>query len=127
MSTIPAALQYSEDHEWVSVDGDIATIGITDHAQDQLGDVVYLGDFSDPGEDVDKGDVVAVVESSKASSDIFSPISGEVIEVNDELADEPDALNSDPYASWIVKIRMADQSELAQLMNHEDYQAFVDA
>jgi glycine cleavage system H protein len=126
MSDIPKALLYTEDHEWVSVEDGVATVGITDHAQDQLGEIVYLGDFLDPEDEVEQGDTVAVVESSKASSDIYSPVSGTVVESNEELADSPELINSAPYSSWMIRVSLSDESELEKLMNAEAYAAFIE-
>jgi glycine cleavage system H protein len=127
MSEIPSKLLYSEDHEWVSVKDGIATIGITFHAQDQLGDVVYLGDFPDEGDGVEQGDVVGVVESVKATSDIFSPVTGEVVEVNADLDDSPELVNSDPYVDgWLLKIRLSDEAELGDLLSAAAYEKLID-
>ncbi len=127
MSEIPSKLLYSEDHEWVSVKDGIATIGITFHAQDQLGDVVYLGDFPDEGDGVEQGDVVGVVESVKATSDIFSPVTGEVVEVNADLDDSPEHVNTDPYVDgWLLKIRLSDEAELGDLLSAAAYEKLID-
>ncbi len=127
MSEIPSKLLYSEDHEWVSVKDGIATIGITFHAQHQLGDVVYLGDFPDEGDGVEQGDVVGVVESVKATSDIFSPVTGEVVEVNADLDDSPELVNSDPYVDgWLLKIRLSDEAELGDLLSAAAYEKLID-
>ncbi len=127
MSEIPAKLRYTEDHEWVSVTDGVATIGITFHAQDQLGDVVYLGDFPDEGDGVEQGDVVGVVESVKATSDIYSPVTGEIVEVNSDLDDSPELVNSDPYdGGWLIKIRLADEGELDDLLSPGDYKALIE-
>ena len=126
MSQIPAQLRYTEDHEWVSVADGVATIGITFHAQDQLGDVVYLGDFPDAGDAVEKGDVVGVVESVKATSDIYSPVTGEVVEINPALDGTPEIVNSNAYdQGWLLKIRLSDESELAALLSPGAYQELV--
>ena len=126
MSEIPAKLRYTEDHEWVSVTDGVATIGITFHAQDQLGDVVYLGDFPDAGDAVEKGDVVGVVESVKATSDIYSPVTGEVVEINPALDGTPEIVNSNAYdQGWLLKIRLSDESELAALLRPGAYQELV--
>lgn len=118
---------YSKDHEWVSVDGDIATIGITDYAQSQLGDVVFV-ELPAVGKALTKGGDAAVVESVKAASEVFAPISGEVTEANGALADEPQKVNEDAEgAAWFVKMTVANASELDELMNEADYKAFVES
>ncbi len=128
MSNVPDSFRYTEDHEWLSVEGDVVTVGITDHAQDQLGDIVYLGDFPEVGDGVEQGDVVGVVESVKASSDIFSPVTGEVVEVNEILDDTPELANSDPYdGAWLFKVRMGAPSELDDLLSPADYKALLEA
>ncbi len=128
MPNVPDTFRYTEDHEWLSIEGDVATVGITDHAQDQLGDIVYLGDFPDVGDGVEQGDVVGVVESVKASSDIYSPVTGEVVEINEDLDDSPELANSDPYdGAWLFKVRMASPSELDDLLSPADYKALLEA
>lgn len=123
-NNIPDNLLYSRDHEWVDVDGDIATIGISDHAQAELGDVVFV-DLPEPGTSIAANDSIAVVESVKAASDVYSPVSGEIIEVNEELGNEPGSVNSDPYGNgWICKIRLQDMSELDSLLSPADYSEF---
>lgn len=123
-NNIPDNLLYSRDHEWVDVDGEIATIGISDHAQAELGDVVFV-DLPEPGTSIAANDSIAVVESVKAASDVYSPVSGEIIEVNEELGNEPGAVNSDPYGNgWICKIRLQDMSELDSLLSPADYSEF---
>ncbi|MCK4742984.1 MAG: glycine cleavage system protein GcvH [Sulfuriflexus sp.] len=120
MSNVPAELKYTKSHEWVSVDGDVATIGITDHAQDLLGDMVFI-ELPDVGTNFSKGDDCAVVESVKAASDVYSPLSGEVVEVNEDLADSPESVNSDSYAAWLFKIKMSNTSELDEMMDAATY------
>lgn len=118
--------KFTEDHEWVLVEGDIATIGISDYAQGQLGDVVYV-ELPSVGANVSKGDELAVIESVKAASEVYSPISGEVIEVNDELEGAPTLVNEDAMdAGWFAKIRIKGTSELAELMDEEAYKSFVE-
>ena len=118
-------IRFTEDHEWIRLDGDIGTVGITDYAQSQLGDVVYV-DLPETGKKLGKGDAMAVVESVKAASDIYAPISGEVVEVNEPLVDQPDKVNADPMGeAWIVRIRVADASELDGLMDEAAYAAHV--
>src|SRR5215217_4343426 len=106
------AARYSKEHEWVTVEGDVATIGITDHAQEQLGDVVFV-ELPQPGKKLSKGDEAAVVESVKAASEVYAPVSGEVVEVNSDLESSPGTVNEDPAGrGWFMKIRLTDQSEL---------------
>jgi len=116
-------LKYSKDHEWVKVDGNKAIIGITDYAQDSLGDVVFV-DLPEPGETVNAGDAAAVVESVKAAADIYSPVSGTIIEVNTELEGSPELINEDPYQNWIIVVEINDASELDSLMDAEEYERF---
>ena len=121
----PDSYKYSKEHEWVSVDGDIATIGITNHAQDALGDVVYV-ELPEVGDAFGKEDEFGTVESVKAVSELYMPISGEVVEINESLEDEPEQVNSDPHGSaWMIKIRMSNASELDELMDAAAYEAFV--
>jgi glycine cleavage system H protein len=127
MSNVPSNLQYTGDHEWVLVDGKNILIGITDHAQDQLGDIVYLGDFPQPGESVEQGDVVGVIESVKATSDIYSPITGKIVAVNEDLLEDPAELNGQPYAhNWILRIKITDKSELADLLDAAAYEQLIE-
>jgi glycine cleavage system H protein len=119
-------LRYSEEHEWVIVDGDIATVGISDFAQQQLGDVVFV-ELPDIGRTVERGAEVAVVESVKAASEIYAPVSGEIIEVNDALADEPALVNESPEEDgWFFKLRLNDAAEVAELMDAAAYKTFAD-
>ena len=121
----PENYLYSKEHEWVSVDGDVATVGITDHAQDQLGDVVYV-EMPEVGNTFGANDEIGVVESVKAVAEVYTPISGEVIEVNSTLEDRPELVNDDPHGDgWMVKMRLSDTSELDTLMNAAEYQDFV--
>lgn len=118
--------KYSKDHEWIEVEGDIGTIGISDHAQEQLGDIVFV-ELPKDGREVSKGAEIATVESVKAASEIYVPVSGTVVEVNGALDDEPALVNSDPFGKgWIFKIQLSDPSELGGLMDEEAYKAFVD-
>ncbi len=118
-------MKFSEEHEWISLDGDIATVGITDYAQAQLGDVVYV-ELPQVGKQVKQGDDMAVVESVKAASEVYAPVSGEVTAVNETLADAPDAVNADALgAGWFVKIKLAEPSELDKLMDEAAYSAFT--
>lgn len=125
--TYPSDSRYTKEHEWVRAEGDIGVIGITDHAQKELGDIVYV-DLPKVGARAEKGKAVGSVESVKAVSDIFAPISGEIIEVNELLTAAPEKLNDDPHGdAWLVKIRMSDPSELNELLSPEDYQKYADA
>jgi glycine cleavage system H protein len=118
----PDDLLYTETHQWARVEGDIATIGITDYAQDQMGDLVYV-ELPEVGVDVVAGEAAGQVESVKAVSDVQSPVSGEVTEVNQALVDEPETVNRDPYGDgWMIKVRISDKSELASLLNSAAYQ-----
>lgn len=124
---VPRDLQYVQSHEWVRVEGDIATIGITHHAAQALGDVVYV-EFPDVDEHLDSGDDFGVVESVKAVSDLYAPVSGTVVEVNEELEEEWDSVNSDPYGKgWILKIRLSDKEELSGLMDANAYMEHLNA
>ena len=121
----PENLKYTKDHEWVLVDGDIATVGITDFAQSELGDIVFV-DISSEGENLGKQEVFGTVEAVKTVSDLYMPISGEVTEFNSNLEDNPELLNSDPYGEgWMVKIKISDTTELDELMSHADYTSMV--
>lgn len=116
---------FTEDHEWIEVDGDIGTVGISDYAQSQLGDIVFV-EVPDEGRQIAKGDEAAVVESVKAASDVYSPVSGSVLEGNAALADEPALVNSDPEGEgWFFKVTLSDPSELEELMDETAYEAFV--
>ena len=121
----PEDLRYTKEHEWVRVEGDIGIIGITFHAQKELGDIVYV-DLPKPGTVVQQKTTIGSVESVKAVSDIFTPVSGEVIQVNAALAESPENLNKDPYdAGWLVKIKLSDPGEPPKLLTAAEYQAFV--
>lgn len=121
MSETPDNLKYSESHEWVQVDDGVATIGISDHAQDALGDLVFV-EVPEVGATFDAGDAAAVVESVKAASDVYAPVSGEVIAVNEALEDAPELINDEPYGEgWIMRIRMTDDGELDDLMDADAY------
>ena len=125
MSNIPENLRYSKDHEWVSVDGDVATIGITDYAQSSLGDVVYV-DFPRVGDKFDSHEAFGSVESVKAVSEVFTPIAGEVTEINDGLNDTPEKVNGDPYGDgWFVKFKMSNPGEVDGLMSSEEYDEYL--
>ncbi len=118
-------LRYSKEHEWVKVDGNRAIIGITDYAQDSLGDIVFV-DLPEVGRNVQVGDAVAVVESVKAASDVYSPVSGTVVEVNTALEASPELINQDPYENWILILEMSDPGELDALMDAESYERFCE-
>jgi glycine cleavage system H protein len=121
-----SALRYTRDHEWVRVDGDLAVVGITDYAQSQLGDVVYV-ELPEIGRRVEQGKEAAVVESVKAASEVYAPVSGEVVEVNDALAGDPARVNADPIGEgWFIKLRLDDAKQLDTLMDEEAYKRFVE-
>lgn len=123
---VPEGLRYSKDHEWVRVDGDVATIGITDYAQDALGDVVYV-DPPAVGSALSAGDSFGEVESTKSVSELYAPVSGTVASANTDLEGEPEKLNSDPYGEgWICTVTISDAGELDALMDAASYQAFID-
>ncbi|WP_433885641.1 glycine cleavage system protein GcvH [Pseudomonas vranovensis] len=125
MSNIPADLRFAESHEWARLEADgSVTVGISDHAQEALGDVVFV-ELAEIGKVFAAGDAAGVVESVKAASDIYAPVSGEVIAVNEELADSPESLNSDPYASWIFKLKPSDKAELDKLLDAAGYKAAI--
>ncbi len=120
-----ADIKYTEEHEWIRVEGDVGTIGITAYAQEQLGDVVFV-DLPAAGRSVAKGEACAVVESVKAASDIYAPVTGEVVEANAALADSPGDVNAEPMGKgWFFKVKLADKGELAGLMDAAAYEAFV--
>jgi len=122
---IPENLRYTKEHEWAAKEGDIVTIGITDYAQQSLGDVVYV-EMPETGAEISSGESFGAVESVKAASDIFSPVSGEVADINRELDEHPEYINQSPYEKgWIVRVKPSDPGELDALMNHESYRAFV--
>ncbi len=123
MSHTPEELKYAASHEWARLDGDIVTVGITDHAQDALGDLVYV-ELPNVGDAVQAGDEAGVVESVKAASDIYAPVSGEIVEVNETLVDSPEMVNSAPYTDgWLYRIRISDASELDKLLSADEYTA----
>tara|TARA_B110000305_G_scaffold238798_2_gene305039 strand:- start:745 stop:1122 length:378 start_codon:yes stop_codon:yes gene_type:complete len=125
MSNIPAELKYTKEHEWVKVEGDTVTVGITEYAQESLGDITFV-ELPQIGEKFDKEDTFGVVESVKAASDLYSPISGEVVETNESLEDAPETINSDPYTNgWIMKLKVSNSDELSELLSADDYKALV--
>lgn len=123
----PEHYRYTKEHEWVSVEGDAGAVGITHHAQNELGDIVYV-DLPKVGAVVEQGKTFGSVESVKAVSDIYSPVSGEVVEINDMLLQSPEKLNEDPHgAAWLVRIRLTVPSEIGQLMTASEYQSYIGA
>jgi glycine cleavage system H protein len=123
----PENLKYTKDHEWISVEGDVATVGITDFAQSELGDIVFV-DISTQGESLSQHDVFGTVEAVKTVSDLYMPISGEILEVNSGLDNAPESVNSDAYGSgWMVKVKLSNASELDGLMSATDYKAMIGA
>lgn len=122
---IPENLKYTKDHEWVKIDGNIATVGITDFAQGELGDIVYV-DVDTLDDTVEEGDVFGSVEAVKTVSDLFMPLTGEVIELNDALEDDPELVNSDPYEKgWMIKLEISDESQLEGLLDAEAYKSLI--
>jgi len=118
-------LKFTEDHEWLRIEGDIATVGITDYAQDQLGDLVFV-ELLAPGATPEKGSAAAVVESVKAASDVYAPVSGEITEINQAIVDEPALVNRDPMGKgWFFKIKISDPSQLERLLDEKAYQAMI--
>ncbi|WP_099188582.1 glycine cleavage system protein GcvH [Tepidibacter mesophilus] len=117
----PSALKYTKNHTWVKIEGDEAYIGITDYAQDQLGEILFV-EMPEIEDEIEKGEEFGVVESSKVASDLLAPISGEVLEVNEKLDDEPEYMNENAYDAWIVKIKIKDMSELDELLDSNDYE-----
>jgi len=127
MANVPEDLQYSKDHEWVRVDGDQAIIGITDYAQNSLGDVVYV-ELPKAGEEFAANEPFGSVESVKAVSEVFTPIAGAVVQINESLADEPESVNSDPYgAGWMIRLTMANPGEVDSLLTAAEYEDFTKA
>jgi glycine cleavage system H protein len=120
-----AEVKYSEDHEWISIEGDVGTVGITDFAQEQLGDIVFI-ELPEAGTALGKGDQAGVVESVKAASEIYAPMAGEIVEANDILADTPETVNAEAESGgWFFKIKLADMTELDGLMDEAAYRAFI--
>jgi glycine cleavage system H protein len=123
---IDPGFKYHEEHEWVRVEGEEAVIGISDYAQDQLSDVVYV-ELPEVGDEFEQGDILAVVESVKAASDVYTPVGGEILEINEVLEDSPELVNQDPYGeAWFVRVAMADPSEVDGLMDAEAYKAYLE-
>jgi glycine cleavage system H protein len=117
---------FTETHEWIKVDGDIATIGITEYAQNELGDLVYL-ELGEVGDTISKGDTFGVIESVKAASDIYSPISGEITEINDKVVDDPSIVNSDAFGEgWMIKVKVSDEGEFDELLSKDEYNQLIE-
>jgi glycine cleavage system H protein len=124
---IPAGLKYTQDHEWIRVEGETAIVGITDFAQGELGDVVFV-EIETEGETLEKGETFGTVEAVKTVSDLFMPVGGEIVEVNPALADEPELVNKDPYnKGWMIKVKITDVAELDGLLAADDYQKMLEA
>jgi glycine cleavage system H protein len=121
----PEELKYTKDHEWVRVEGDVAVIGVTDFAQGELGDIVFV-EIDTEGDELDQNEVFGTIEAVKTVSDLFMPVSGEIAEVNEGLQDAPESVNEDPYGNgWMVKVKMSDTSEVDSLMSAADYKALI--
>jgi glycine cleavage system H protein len=126
-SNIPTELKYTDNDEWVRIEGDVAFIGITDYAQDQLSDIVFVEYLLDEGDEGSKGDTCAAVESVKAAADVYLPVSGEIIAVNEDLADAPETINSDPFGdAWLLKIKIGNPSEVEDLLDAAGYEALAE-
>ena len=124
---IPSELKYTKDHEWIKIEGDVATIGITDFAQSELGDIVYV-EVETVDETLDVEEIFGTVEAVKTVSDLFLPLSGEIIEFNESLEDEPEKVNKDPYGDgWMIKVKCSDLSQAEELMSADDYKALIGA
>jgi len=122
---IPEELKYTKDHEWARIDGDVATIGITDYAQSELGDIVYI-ELPEVGLETKQMESFGTIEAVKAVSDMFAPLTGEVVEINNNLADQPEIINKDPYGDgWIIKIKLSDKSELDGLLDKAQYEELI--
>ncbi len=126
MADYPDSYVYSNEHEWISVDGEVCTVGITHHAQDELGDVVFV-ELPEPGSRFGRGDPFGTIESVKAVSDLYAPVAGEIVVVNEELVDAPETVNDDPHgAGWMVRIKMDDAAEVAALMSADAYRSHIE-
>ncbi len=123
---IPEGLKYTKEHEWIKVEGEIGIVGITDYAQNELSDIVFV-ELPEVGQKVEKGERVATLEAVKTVADVYSPVTGEVVEINEKLSDQPDLINSDPYGEgWIVKIKIENPEELNKLLSAEDYRKLIE-
>ncbi len=123
---IPEELKYTKEHEWVKVEGDTAYVGITDYAQSELSDIVYL-ELPEVGKEIQKSDVITTLEAVKTVADVYSPVSGTIVEVNEKLSDQPGLINEDPYGEgWIVKIKLSNPDELADLLSSEEYKNIIE-
>jgi glycine cleavage system H protein len=126
MIEIPEELKYTDEHEWAKVEDDLVVIGITDYAQDALGEIVFI-ELPSEGDEITKGDSFGGVESTKSVSDLYAPVSGEVVEVNESLLDSPETINEDPYGDgWLIKVRVHDSDEFDDLMDSEQYSEFIE-
>jgi glycine cleavage system H protein len=126
MIEIPEELKYTDEHEWAKVEDELVVIGITDYAQDALGEIVYI-ELPSEGDEITKGDSFGGVESTKSVSDLYAPVSGEVVEVNESLLDSPETINEDPYGDgWLIKVRIHDSDEFDELMDSEQYSEFIE-
>lgn len=126
MSKIPEDLYYTEDHEWIKIEGDVATIGITDFAQNSLGDIVFV-ELPDVESDLEKGETFGVVESIKSVSDLYVPLNGQVIEKNEDVEETPESVNEDSYNAWFIKIKMTDASQAENLLKADKYKEFCES
>ena len=123
--SIPAEIKYTKEHEWISLDGEVAMIGITDHAQSQLGDIVFV-ELPDVDSEINQNDTFGVIEAVKTVADLFAPVKGLIIELNSSLEDSPDLINSDPYgAGWIIKVKVSDSNQYDDLMSSDEYEEFI--
>jgi glycine cleavage system H protein len=124
---IPKDIKYTKDHEWIKIDGDTAIVGVSDYAQQELGDIVFV-EVETEGESLDKEEVFGTIEAVKTVADLFMPVSGEIVEFNSKLEDNPESINKDPYGEgWIIKIKISDDSELSELLDAEAYQDIINS
>ncbi|MBH50823.1 MAG: glycine cleavage system protein H [Candidatus Marinimicrobia bacterium] len=123
--SIPTEIKYTKEHEWISLDGEVAMIGITDHAQSQLGDIVFV-ELPDVDREISQNETFGVIEAVKTVADLFAPVKGLIIEINSSLEDSPDLINSDPYGTgWIIKVKVSDSSQYDSLMSSDEYEEFI--
>jgi len=123
--SIPTEIKYTKEHEWISLDGEVAMIGITDHAQSQLGDIVFV-ELPDVDSEINQNETFGVIEAVKTVADLFAPVKGLIIEINSTLEDSPDLINSDPYGiGWIIKVKVSDSSQYDSLMSSDEYEEFI--